>query len=51
MDMILLGILITIGILFCCVTSIHIWVHWDIIIYYLTCKCFIRNYQEIPNVV
>ena len=51
MDPILLGILITIAILFSLYISFCIWIHFDIILYYIQCKCCYNNYRQIDNVV
>ena len=49
-DPILLGILITIAVIFIWYVLLCAWIHFDIIYYYCTCKCCRRNYIEINNV-
>ena len=43
MDPILLGILITIAILFFLYILICIWLHLDVILYYIQCRCCYYN--------
>jgi hypothetical protein len=43
MDPIFLGILITIAILFGLYMLLCIWLHFDIILYYIRCKCCYYN--------
>ena len=51
-DSILLGIIITIIILFSWYVLLCVWMHFDIIYYYFTCKCcYRRDYNEINNVL